>query len=480
MLSLKLIYEGIVEKVAVEFLSKLVKESPFKGKVYLAGGYVRDEILGLDPKDIDIVVEFPDGGIKFAEWVTKKLGVYRSGSNPVIYPKYGTAKFNMRGISFKGYDLSNIDIECVMTRKETYSADSRKPKVQQGTIQNDVDRRDLTVNSLLKDLTTGEILDLTGKGMSDIKNGLVRTPIHPDEIFKDDPLRMLRAIRFAVKYNWKLPFFMIKAMKDNAYRLKIISNERIRDELDKMLKTGSPDKAIRLLQLTGLSQLIFPELDRLIKLKQNKYHEYDAMKHTLFVLKNTPANLIARLAALFHDIGKSATKEIIDNEIHFYRHEEVSAEMVEDILTRLKYPKEIIIPVKIAVANHMRTKQFGQNAEIVSDKALRKLQADLGDHLETVLDVIHADNISHGNTADLPNQVPSIKNRLKSLNTQQPSTKIILPVTGNDVMKLTGLKPGKQIGDILDYLKDAWLEDPNMSRHAAENLIIKYMKDHKI
>lgn len=136
------IYEGMVEKTAVDFISNMIKQSPFKGKVYLAGGYVRDELLGLDPKDIDIVVESPNGGVEFSIWITKKLGIYKLNSNPVIYPKFGTAKFNLRGITYNGYNLSNIDIECVMSRKEQYHQDSRKPDVAFGTLAQDVERRD--------------------------------------------------------------------------------------------------------------------------------------------------------------------------------------------------------------------------------------------------------------------------------------------------------------------------------------------------
>ena len=302
-----LLKEGIKEQVAVDLLSKLVKKSPYTGKVFIAGGYVRDEFMGLDPKDIDLVIEMPNGGIEFAKWVTKELGIY-SGSNPVIFPRFGTAKFNLRGIKHKGQDLTDIDVECVMTRKEKYTDSSRKPEVSVGTLKQDVERRDFTVNSLLKDLTTGEILDLTGKGKNDIKKGVVQTPLDPNVIFTEDPLRMLRAIRFTVKYGWKLPLFMIRAIKNNASKLKNISSERIQEELNKMLVTKSPDTAVRLLQITGLSKFVAPELDLLIGLKQNKYHKWDANKHTMQVLKNTPPELKTRLAALFHDIGKAATK----------------------------------------------------------------------------------------------------------------------------------------------------------------------------
>jgi poly(A) polymerase len=311
-----LLTEGVKETMAVEFLSNEVKNSKWKGKVFIAGGAVRDELLGLDLKDIDLVVEFPDGGIEFANWLTRKLGIW-SSSNPVIYPRFGTAKFNLRGVKYKGVDLSDIDVECVMTRTEVYDGKTRKPEVGYGTIAQDAERRDFTVNSLMKDLSSGEILDLTGMGKSDIQKGIVRSAIDPNIIFKEDPLRMLRAIRFAVKYNWTLPLYMIKALKANAHMLKNISAERIQDELNKMLVTKSPDTAVRLLQMTDLNKYVAPELDLLIGLQQNKYHKWDANKHTLEVLKGVPADLKTRLAALFHDIGKWETKTVVDNAVHF-------------------------------------------------------------------------------------------------------------------------------------------------------------------
>lgn len=354
-----LLMEGAKEKATLDFLKQLIRKSPYEGKVFLAGGAVRDELMGIDANDLDFVINLEDGGAKFAEWATKKIGNYKKGSNPVTYETYGTAKFNLVGVEHKGFKLDDMDIDCVMPRTEEYEEGSRKPKVDSGSLKDDVDRRDFTTNSLLKNLSTGEILDLTGMGKQDIKDGVVRTPLDPNVIFSEDPLRMLRAVRFTMKYNWKLPLFMIKALKRNASKLKQISVERVQEELNKMLMTDSPDRAIKLLQITGLSKYVFPELDRLIKLEQNKYHKEDAMEHTLSVVKGTPKNLVTRLMALFHDIGKEATKEVIGKEIHFYGHEKIGAEMTEDILTRLKYPKKIIDAVVKGVASHMKLKHGG-------------------------------------------------------------------------------------------------------------------------
>ena len=193
------------ESAALNFLSTIIKNSPYANKIFLAGGAVRDSLMGKPVKDIDIVITEPDGGIKFSEWITRKIGAYKQDANPLIFPRFGTAKFNLRGITVDGIDLSGVDIEAVMTRGEKYTPGSRKPEVVYSDLKTDAERRDLTINALYKDLTTGEILDPTGKGIDDIKNGVIRTPLDPDITFDDDPLRMLRVIRFAVRYNWKIP-----------------------------------------------------------------------------------------------------------------------------------------------------------------------------------------------------------------------------------------------------------------------------------
>lgn len=471
----KILSEGIEHDAAIKLISELIKNSKWKNKVFLAGGAVRDNLMGLDTKDLDITVNHPSGGIEFAKWLAKKLHI----NDPVIFDKFGVAKLILRGVKYSGIDLSSVEIECVMTRSEKYTPGSRKPEVKYSTIKNDVERRDLTINSLLKDLTTGEILDLTGMGIKDLQNKIIRTPLDPNIIFKEDPLRMLRTIRFTVKYGWNLPLYVIKAIKNNSSLLKNISSERIQEELNKILLSKNPDKGIKLIQITGLSNYIMPELNYLIKLKQNNYHKWDANKHTLQVLKNTPPVLITRLAALFHDIGKPQTKQIIDNEIRFFKHEEISADIAKDILTKLKYPNNIINAVYIAIKNHMRTKSFGDSS-IISDKALRKLQLDLGQHLENVLDLIHADNISHGPEGwkyNLPNQIPNIKNRISKLGNTF-SDKVKLPIDGNEIIQILNLKPGPIVKKLKDELLNAFLENPNMTKEDSMKFI-KYIYKNK-
>jgi poly(A) polymerase len=472
----KIISEGKKEDLILELLKSIIKGTKFDHKVYIAGGFVRDEIIGEPSKDIDIVVELPGGGIELAEFIAKKLGIYKPGTNPVVYERFGTAMLYLDNVIYKNVKLDGIEVEFVASRKEQYHQDSRKPEVSYGSLKDDVYRRDLTVNSLLKSLTTGEILDLTGYGKADIAKGIVRTPLDPDITFKDDPLRMLRVIRFTVKYGWHLPKWMIDGIKRNAYRLNIISKERIKDELSKILVSPNPVTGIRLLQLTGLTKYIIPELDDLVGMKQNKYHKDDAFKHTMEVLKNVPPNLVSRLAALMHDIGKVKTKEVINNEVHFYKHEDVGAEMAREIMQQLKFPNDIIDAVCLQIKNHMRLKNSGKEGTDISDKALRKLRNDIGPHLEGLFDLIHADNISHTDDASMPLQIPRIRKRMKDLQDIPVQQHVKLPLSGEEIMQLTGLKPSKQLGDLKRALEDKYFENPKMSKEEAKEFVLKVFR----
>jgi poly(A) polymerase len=412
-----LLQEGKQEKAAEELLSNLVKKSPFKGKVHIAGGYVRDELMGLDPKDIDLVIEMPDGGIKFAEWVTKKLGIYRKGSNPVIFPKFGTAKFDLRGVMHKSVDLTGIEVECVMTRQEKYTRGSRKPMVSAGSLKDDAERRDFTVNSMMKDLTTGEILDLTGMGKSDLKKGIVRTALDPNIIFQEDPLRMLRAVRFTMKYNWKLPMFMIRALKKNATQIKNISMERVQEELNKMFKTDSPHRAIKLIQNVGIGQYIFKGL------KVNN----DTYKY----LANSEKDIAVRLSALMYN---------------------ASPELAEKLTRDLKYENEIVRKVVAAVSN----KDIIQT----TDSELRNFMFTNKNakYIDTILGLLDAMKL---NTSGL-------KSRIKSLSKMKGKP----PIQGKDLIKM-GMKQGPEMGKVLKGLQDLYNQNPSR----PESDYLDFVKD---
>jgi len=467
-------------KNAYNLIKNIIKNTKWDNRIFAAGGYVRDELLKNTSKDLDIVVNADNGGIEFAEWLAKKLKIYKANSNPVVFKNFGTAKLSLKGIKYNGYDLSDFEVEFVMPRGEKYTIGSRKPEVYKSDLKQDALRRDLTVNSLFKNLTNDEILDLTGKGITDLKFGIARTPLNnPDETFKDDPLRMLRLIRFSCKYGWKLPRFMLLALKKNAQMIQHISKERVRDEFDKILISPNPDKGIRLIQWTGLSKWILPEWDSLVGLTQNKYHNQTVDRHILSVVKNVPSHLIARLIAAFHDIGKADTKSVIDGEVHFYLHEDIGADIAEKIMKRLKYPIDIINAVKLGIKNHMRLKGSGNEGEIISDKALRKLKFELGEHLENILDVMHADNISHSDEHSMPNQIPGIRKRLSSLSDIPKNQHIKLPVSGNDLIIIFGVRPGPIMKEILKAVEDEFFNNPDMTREEALQIVKNFIDEYK-
>jgi poly(A) polymerase len=462
------------EEAALDYLTSLVKAGPFRGRVFLAGGAPRDLQLGLSPKDLDVVVTGDENsGLDFAIWATKYMGNYKDGSNPVLFPKFFTAKFTLQGITHNEIDLSDIDIEAVATRKEKYTQGSRKPQVTSGDLADDVNRRDFTVNSLLKDLTTGEILDLTGKGKEDIRRGVVQTPLDPDIIFTEDPLRILRAARFAIKYDWDLPMFMIRSMKKNSPQLKNISFERIRDEIDKMLMTGAPQRAIKLLKITGVLDYIIPEFKASYKMTQNVHHKHAVFAHSMDVLSKTKPVLVQRLMGLFHDIGKTVTRSVTPTGVHFYGHEYEGAKMVAEIMRRLKYPNELTKSVVLGVNSHMRLKSGGPDSIKLSDKALRKFKVEMGEELENILDVIHADNISHSEASSMPAQIENIRTRLSTLGATAEKPK--LPLTGED-LKLAGIKPGPIYAEILSAVLEKWYENPSLSKEDAMKVAMELSK----
>jgi len=463
----QLLTEASKEQLALEFLSNVIRNGPYAGKVYLCGGAVRDAVMGKSVKDIDIVITEPDGGIAFSEWITKELGSYKEGANPIIFPRFGTAKFNLRGVKVGTIDLSDVDIEAVMTRGETYTHGSRKPEVNYADLAEDAKRRDFTVNDLYKDLTTGEIIDPTGRGIDDIRRGIIRTPIDANLTFKDDPLRMLRAVRFTCKYDWKMTKNVLQALKQNAEALKHISRERIQDEFNKMMMTNNPDIAMKIMSRTGLLRQFLPEFDELRGVKQNMYHDDDVFGHTLGALRETPRDLKARLSAVFHDIGKPSTISTDKfGRIHFYDHEDVGAEMAGEIMHRMAYSNDIIRSVQNIVQHHMRLKAGGSDGSKIGDRTLRRFAAELGDDLDSAWAMMQGDNMSHADGHTAPNQIANYRERIKQLIQSAPQ-KPNLPINGRDIMQTFDLQPGPHLKPILKAVEDAWFEDPTISRENA-------------
>ena len=279
---------------------------------------------------------------------------------------------------------------------------------------------------------------------------------------------MFRAVRFATQLGFELSPEVVDGIKKNLHRLGNTSKERVRDELNKILLSKNPTRGIRLLRDTGLLPYVASELQAAVGMTQNVHHVHDVFDHTLEVLKNTKPEIVQRLMALFHDIGKVTTRSETPSGVHFYGHEEAGAEIVDRILRDLKYPLDIIDAVKSGVKNHMRLKSGGDDAVKLSDKTLRKFQIELGSSLEHTLDVIHADNIAHASASAMPNQIEKVRQRLKTLNVQVQ--KPVLPINGNDLMAM-GIPKGPKIGKALAAVTDAWYENPNITKDDAIAII---------
>jgi len=470
------------EKEIERFLKSFLPGTSFAGKVYAVGGYVRDELLGLDPKDLDIVVEMRGGAEKLAtnihrEFPSETSTPRRMGAG---YPIWQIAF--KEDISYKGetYKTAGAVVEFVDTQKEMFpDPTSRQRQVEYGTLEEDSQRRDFTVNMLLKDLTTGEVKDLTGVSVQDLKKGILRG--HPDvdfdKILADDPLRMMRLVRFQVKYGWSVPMDVLRAVSRNAKRIEIISGERIRDELIKMADLGKLAQAIRIMKTTGLLQYVFPEIEAM-KGVQHEYskgshQEGDVYKHTLMVLQNARPGVESQLAALLHDVGKPDSQEIVEGLIRFIGHEKVGGEMAEAILRRLKFDADVIRRVRTMVENHMRP-HFLTREENAGPKALRRFIRDVGAELvDAVLDLAEADQLG---AIPAKNVIPDLRTEIDALRVHVQKAEE-LPLDGNDIQKILGVKQGRVIGEALKYLKDTkydWeLAGKEMTKEDASRLVLE-------
>ena len=454
-------------KKITEYIGSIIKGTSFEGHVFAVGGSVRDFYMGNDIKDIDLVIDLPNGGVDFANWC-KDQGYTKT---VVIYETYGTAMFKFK--RFPGEE-----IECVMTRGEKYLDDgTRNPTVEFNTIEEDVIRRDLTINSLYYNCSTGEILDLID-GRSDIDNHIIKTT-NPDadQIFIDDPLRCLRVIRFATRYGWEIEKNTYESMKRNVQRLKIITKERIQAEFNKILMSENTVMGINMLHDIGAMPFIVPEFEKCYGLTQNRFHFGDVAEHTLAVLdyhcKHFDADLTERLACFLHDIGKIMTRSVKDGKVHFYNHEYVGAEMVGDILRELKYDNDTIKKVQFLIRNHMRTKQAGDGAKYMKDKSLHKLiyECKTFEMFKSLMRIIECDNEAHAKDCCIHNQYSELVAKVELEGSHSKMFGYKLPVTGEDIMSVLGLEPGPIIAEINKRLLNQAFLDPEISRGRCIQLL---------
>ena len=420
---------------------------------YVVGGYVRDIFLERPSSDIDVVVV--GSGIKVASELKRMLG---RKAHLSVFKNFGTAQVK----------IGHQEVEFVGARRESYSHDSRKPIVEDGTLENDQNRRDFTINAMaicLNHDRFGELVD-PFNGLADLEDGIIATPLEPGITFSDDPLRMMRCIRFATQLNFQIEEETFEALQRMADRIKIVSGERIEVELNKIMMARHPSIGFDYLQRSGLLQIILPEVAALdiVEQKNGRAHKNN-FYHTLEVLENVvksvESSLYLRWAALLHDVGKTKTKRW-DNAAGwtFHNHNFVGAKMVPEIFRRLKMPMGAEMRyVQKLVDLHMRPQVIADNE--VTDSAVRRLLSDAGDDIDDLMTLCEADITSknEGKKKIFLENFRMVREKLTDLQ-EKDYKRLLQPVIdGNEIMELFGLKPSREVGTLKQTLKDAVLDN---------------------
>ena len=445
---------------------------------YLVGGYVRDIFLERPTNDIDVVVV--GSGIEVAKKLQQLLGTNPKTGRPrahlAVYRNFGTAQV-------KFYDT---EVEFVGARKESYNRLSRKPIVEDGTLEDDQNRRDFTINAMAICLNKdrfGELVD-PFDGIYDLEDGIIRTPLDPDITFSDDPLRMMRCVRFSAQLRFFIEDETFEALSRNAERIKIVSGERIADELNKIMKTAQPSRGLAELQRCGLLQLIIPELAALdtVETRNGRAHKNN-FYHTLEVVDNVAKhsdNLWLRWAALFHDVGKTKSKRWEPAlGWTFHNHNYIGAKMIPSIFRRMKLPMDAKMKyVEKLVDLHMRPIVIAD--EVVTDSAVRRLMNDAGDDIDDLMTLCEADITSKNEVRKkrFLENFRMVREKLTDLK-ERDYKRLLQPVIdGNEIMEMFSLQPCREVGQPKQYLKDAVLDNrvPN-EREPLMALLLEKAKE---
>ena len=449
--------EELAEILNQEIFHQISEAADHLGlECYVVGGFVRDIFLERPSNDIDVVVV--GSGIKVAEQLKSMVG---KKAHLSVFKNFGTAqvKFRQKGVEY--------EVEFVGARKESYSHDSRKPVVEDGTLEDDQNRRDFTINAMAICLNKdrfGELVD-PFNGLADLEDGIIATPLEPGITFSDDPLRMMRCIRFATQLNFEIEPETFEALQRMTDRIKIVSGERIKDELNKIIMAPHPSIGFEYLQRSGLLQIILPELAALdiVEEKNGRKHKNN-FYHTLEVLENVcqhSDNLWLRWGAILHDVGKTKSKRW-DGSIGwtFHNHNLIGAKMVPQIFRRLMLPMDMKMKyVQKLVELHMRPIVIAD--DIVTDSAVRRLLNDAGDDIEDLMTLCEADITSKNEVRKkmFLENFRMVREKLTDLK-EKDYKRLLQPVIdGNEIMEMFNLKPSREVGTLKQYLKDAVLDN---------------------
>jgi len=430
-------------EAAAETAEKLGVES------FIVGGFVRDLILKRETGEIDFLVI--GNGPDYASALAEKLGI----KNIVIFKNFGTAHFKYK----------EFDLEFVGARKESYNKESRKPEVAAGTFKEDISRRDFTINTLaasLKEKKFGEIID-SFNGLKDLKNKIIRTPIDPLITFNDDPLRIMRAFRFASQLGFEVDAAVMEAAAKMKERLKIVSQERITDEFLKILDSPKPSIGFKLLYDSGVMKIIFPEIAEMAGVEQRKdYHHKDVFLHTLLVVDNVARiseDTWLRFAALVHDIAKPQTKKFVEGTgWTFHGHEELGAKMMKSVFKKLKLPFSRLEYVEKLVRLHLRP--IALVSEEVTDSAIRRFIVSAGEDLEDLITLCRADITSkkQAKVAKYLENYEKVMNKVREVEEKDKLKAFQSPVRGETIMEICNLQPSKKVGEIKKAIEEAILD----------------------
>lgn len=445
--------EEILERIAEFGKKKNIQ-------VYLVGGYIRDTLLRRKSKDIDVVME--SDALAFARDFARE---YRMPP-PVFYGRFGTAMI----------EVDDIKVEFATARKESYPEDSRKPEVEKATILEDCRRRDFTINAIIKNLLTGEVLDFFD-GRKDIKNKIIRTPVEPDRTFYDDPLRILRGIRFATRFRFDIERETLEGMRKNVFRLSIVSQERIADEIMKTLEAPVPSRGFYIMDETGVLQVVMPEVAGL-KEKQGYYPCKELLPHTLQVLDNVSRHtrdVYIRMAALLHDIGKPRTFRYDNGKVSFHRHEFVGERMAYRMFSRFNISEEKRRFICRLIRFHLRPHLLAK--ENPTDNALRRFIREMGKDIKPLFILAMADLTSHnpGRVQKALEKLSLLEGRVNELNKKDRLTSFKLALDGYAIMEILGVPPGKIVGQVKDTLEGLVLDGVLKNQ---KRVLKKYLQEH--